>query len=227
MNSLLPPASSSLEKKLAESCSALGDINLPLRELNDPKRCPATLLPYLAWAMSVDRWDPLWQEATRRNVISNAFFVHQHKGTISALRQVIEPLGLLIKVEEWWQTGATPGTFRLEVGVKETGITEDMYLEMERLIDDARPVSRQLQQLSISLGGKGQIYDGVGYYDADTLTVYPYLSQQIDTALTLYPAPCCYQYETVTIYPQTQADLSLMPSYSQGIAGSLSDDLPV
>ncbi len=42
-----------------------------------------------------------------------------------------------------------PGTFRLDIGVLETGITEEMYQEMERLIADAKPLSRHLIGLNI------------------------------------------------------------------------------
>ncbi len=74
-----------------------------------------TSLPGMA--LSVDRWDEAWPESTKRSVIMSSFFVHQHKGTISALRRVVEPLGFLIEVREWWQLGEEPGTFRLVVGV--------------------------------------------------------------------------------------------------------------
>ncbi|WP_232695865.1 phage tail protein I [Yersinia kristensenii] len=65
-------------------------VPVPLRTLWDPWQCPVTLLPYLAWALSVDRWDFNWSEATKRHVIASSFFIHQHKGTISALRRAVD-----------------------------------------------------------------------------------------------------------------------------------------
>lgn len=80
-----------------------------------------------------------------------AFYIHRHKGTIGAVRRVVEPLGYLINVIEWFHTDGAdpPGTFRLDIGVLETGITEEMYQEMERLIADAKPLSRHLIGLNI------------------------------------------------------------------------------
>lgn len=78
---------------------------------------PVHLLPYLAWAFSVDRWDRNWPEETKRQVIRDAWLIHRHKGTISALRRAVEPLGYLIEVKEWWQLNEEPGTFRIVVGV--------------------------------------------------------------------------------------------------------------
>ncbi|WP_273876939.1 phage tail protein I, partial [Serratia marcescens] len=66
-------------------------------------------------------------------------------------RRVVEPLGYLIKLREWWETNGEPGTFTLDIGVLENGITEEMYLEMERMIADAKPVSRHLTGLALNL----------------------------------------------------------------------------
>ncbi|UKL20027.1 phage tail protein I, partial [Klebsiella pneumoniae] len=39
-NSLLPPGSSALERRLAQACSGISDLSVPLRELWNPWRCP-------------------------------------------------------------------------------------------------------------------------------------------------------------------------------------------
>ncbi|EOP2819442.1 TPA: phage tail protein I, partial [Escherichia coli] len=135
--------------------------------------CPANLLPWLAWAFSVDRWDEKWPEATKRAVIRDAYFIHCHKGTIGAIRRVVEPLGYLINVTEWWENSDPPGTFRLDIGVLESGITEAMYQEMERLIADAKPASRHLIGLNITRDIPGYLFAGCVAYDGDVITVYP------------------------------------------------------
>lgn len=139
MSSLLPINSTPLERALEAAGS--GDSAIMLRTLYDPATCPVHLLPQLAWAWSVDRWDPGWSETVKRNAIRASYFIHARKGTLGALRRVVEPLGYLIEVVEWWQTvpEGEPATFALKVGVLDTGITEQMYQELTRLIDDARP----------------------------------------------------------------------------------------
>ena len=123
MNSLLPPGSSPLERRLAQTCSGISDLQVPLRDLWNPATCPVKFLPYLAWAFSVDRWDEGWAESVKRRVVQDAFYIHQNKGTTSAVRRVVEPFGFLIRIIEWWQTGDAPGTFRLDIGVQDQGIT--------------------------------------------------------------------------------------------------------
>lgn len=71
------------------------------------------------------------------------------------MRRVVEPFGFLIRIIEWWQTGEAPGTFRLDIGVQDRGITEDTYLELERLISDAKPCSRHMIGMSINLQTSG------------------------------------------------------------------------
>ncbi|MCV5365859.1 phage tail protein I, partial [Escherichia coli] len=98
----------------------------------------------LAWAVSVARWGAKWPVSTKRAGVRGAYFIHCHKGTSGAIRRVVEPLGYLIEVREWWQLNEEPGTFRIVVGVLEQGITEEMYQELERLVADAKPASRHL-----------------------------------------------------------------------------------
>lgn len=118
MNSLLPPGSTSLERRLAQTCSGISDLQVPLRDLWNPATCPVSFLPYLARAFSVDRWDEGWTESVKRRS-EGCFYIHQHKGTTSAVRRVVEPFGFLIRIIEWWQTGETPGTFRTDIGVQD------------------------------------------------------------------------------------------------------------
>ncbi|HBH7221765.1 TPA: phage tail protein I, partial [Escherichia coli] len=126
-----------------------------------------------AWAFSVDRWDRNWPEETKRQVIRDAWLIHRHKGTISALRRAIEPLGYLIRVSEWWEFDGEPGTFKVDVGTLDSGVTEEMYLEMERLIADAKPASRHLIGLNIIQDIPGYLYTGGVVCDGDVITVYP------------------------------------------------------
>ncbi|NRN13176.1 MULTISPECIES: phage tail protein I [Serratia] len=172
-NTLLPPSASTWMRHTETATARLSAITVALRTLWTPTDCPVDLLPYLAWALSVDRWDKNWPEATKRKVIADAYFVHCHKGTIGALRRVVEPLGYLIEVREWWDSGDPPGTFRLVIGVLEQGITEEMYLELERVINDAKPVSRHLIGMTLIQNVPGTIFIGAAAVDGDVITVYP------------------------------------------------------
>lgn len=91
---LLPPNSTPLERALAEAgiptCESSADI---IRDLWDPQRCPAELLPWLAWAFSVDAWDDAWDETRKRTVVAGSLAWHRKKGTPWAVRQALAAIG--------------------------------------------------------------------------------------------------------------------------------------
>ncbi|MDL4444393.1 phage tail protein I [Klebsiella michiganensis] len=174
MNSLLPPGSSALERRLAQACSGISDLNVPLRDLWNPWKCPVKFLPYLAWAFSVDRWEETWTETAKRQAVSDAFWIHQRKGTVAAVKRVIEALGYTMTIEEWWKVADPAGTFRLEIDLNEVGITEPMIYELERIIGDAKPVSRHISQLKLSVSITGIVNIGAAICDGEVTTVYPH-----------------------------------------------------
>ncbi|VUS89019.1 hypothetical protein SB6408_01531 [Klebsiella spallanzanii] len=173
MNSLLPPGSSALERRLAQACSGISDLNVPLRDLWNPWKCPVKFLPYLAWAFSVDRWEETWTENQKRQEISDAFWIHQRKGTISAIRHVVEKMGFSLSIEEWWQVADPAGTFRLEADVNEVGLTPSMLSELYRLINETRPVSRHMAQFNIASKVQGDICIGAATCSGEIISVWP------------------------------------------------------
>ncbi|MDH1526710.1 phage tail protein I [Pseudomonas mosselii] len=181
---LLPGNSTPLERQAAEALAQIERVPVPIRDLINPERCPVALLPFLAWAFSIDRWDSRWPEAVKRRAIRSSYFVHSRKGTIGALRRVVEPLGYLIEVVEWHQTmpEGVPGTFAIKVGVNDEGISDETYQELTRLIDDAKPLTRHLTGLAISLETTGAIYLAGMLYDGDELDVYPPAPRDIEVS---------------------------------------------
>lgn len=184
---LLPANATDLERLAAEALAQIDRVPVSLRQLWNPDTCPVELLPYLAWAFSVDRWSQVWPESAKRAAIRAAYFIHAHKGTIGALRRVVEPLGYLIEVYEWFEEvpAGVPGTFRLLVGVLDTGITDEMYQELTWLIDDAKPLTRHLVGLAISLDIAGTENIGVVLTSGDELDIYPPASRDIEVSGTL------------------------------------------
>ncbi|HBT3347411.1 MAG: phage tail protein I [Klebsiella pneumoniae] len=165
--------SSLLEQRAAAACASISDLSVPLRDLWNPWKCPVKFLPYLAWAFSVDRWEETWSETEKRQAVSDAFWIHQRKGTVAAVRRVIETLGYSMTLQEWWKVADPAGTFRLEIDLNEIGITEPMINELERIIGDAKPVSRHISQLMLSASSKGISNIGAALFDGEIITVYP------------------------------------------------------
>ncbi|MDU2883441.1 MAG: phage tail protein I, partial [Enterobacter sp.] len=170
-----------------------------LRQLWNPWTCRADLLPYLAWAFSVDRWDEAWPISTKRKAVADAFYLHKYKGTTGAMRRVVEPFGFFIRVNEWWNIDTAPGTFTLDIGVEDQGISEETYQELERLIADVKPCSRHMLGMSLHLQTTGDLYIGAGSYSGDTLTVYPYFPETIAVGGDDYTGAAIHLIDTVEI----------------------------
>ncbi|WP_273876895.1 phage tail protein I, partial [Serratia marcescens] len=69
-----------------------------------------------------------------------------------------------MSIAEWWEVADPRGTFRLTIDVNDVGITDEIVRELERLIGDARPVSRHIAQLNIATAVSGFIYSAVTVY---------------------------------------------------------------
>lgn len=123
---------------------------VPIRHVKDPATCPAHLLPWLAWEYAVDYWNPDWDEAQKRQVIADAAYVHQHRGTAGAVRRSLSSVGLPITVVEWWQDQPRqdPYTFRIEV-YSTQGATDALYQQIRNLTDRAKNLRSYLSRIDV------------------------------------------------------------------------------
>ncbi|WP_257329634.1 phage tail protein I [Raoultella planticola] len=172
-NSLLPPSSGDWLRHSEAGTARLSGITVALRTLWTPTASPVDLLPYLAWALSVDRWDKGWPAERKIAAIQRSYWLHRRKGTRAAVRRVIEDMGFSATFAEWFEVGDAPGTFRLEVDINEVGLTSRTLDELNRLINDAKPVSRHLAQLSIAVKVKGDIFMGSALCTGEIISIYP------------------------------------------------------
>lgn len=93
-DSLLPPSSSAFERAMVQSTRGIERVPLPLREQWRYQDCPAHLLPWLAWALGVDEWQPEWREGQQRAAIRDSLALQRHKGSVWAVKQAVAAAGL-------------------------------------------------------------------------------------------------------------------------------------
>lgn len=119
MKSLLPPNATETELSLEAATARLAALPVPLRDLWNPATCPAALLPWLAWALSIDTWSPDWPEPTKRARIALAIAIQRKKGTRAAIEAVVSVFGGAITIREWWQQTppGTPHTFNVTLSL--------------------------------------------------------------------------------------------------------------
>lgn len=120
MTSILPPNATALERALERLAGQRIDaIGVPLRDLWSAENCPEALLPWLAWALSIDQWDASWPLNIRRARVAAAISIQRIKGTAKSVFDVVASFGGDVVVREWFQEEppATPHTFKLTVAL--------------------------------------------------------------------------------------------------------------
>ena len=61
---------------------------------------PESWLPVLAWALSVDQWDPSWPVSRRRAAIQAAVAQHREKGTPAGVKRALDFVGAIYDYAE-------------------------------------------------------------------------------------------------------------------------------
>jgi phage tail P2-like protein len=161
------------------------------------------LLPWLAWALSVDSWNADWPEAIKRVVIAESVVVHRHKGTIGALRRAIGALGHGIQVSEWHQYNGQVYRFRLDVELTDRGLTDAEQLEILLTAEQTKNARSWLESLTIYLTSRGKFHYAAAIQSGDECTVYPYAITELEQHTSIpVIALGTYGVETTTIYPR-------------------------
>ena len=112
---LLPPNASPLERELARiAIGRIAALDVPLRSLHDPARCPAAWLPWLAWQRRVEPWDPTWSDDEMRAAIAGSAGAYRRHGTPAADRAALDRLGRPWRITE--RPGGRHHVVRVHVG---------------------------------------------------------------------------------------------------------------
>lgn len=153
IKTLLPPNATTLQKDIEQATAMrLGDVDIPNRWLMYPDKCPEHILPWLAWALSVDVWNTQWAEGIRRSVIQSSVEIHRHKGTVSALKMALQSFNFdNVTIEEWFEYGGNPYMFRVFIEIVSEGFDINDLTEVYALIQRTKNVRSHLETLKAVL----------------------------------------------------------------------------
>jgi len=149
---LLPVNVSELLKDLENTSLKATTLETLNRYITNPNLAPEEILPWLAFAVSVDDWSDDWTEEVKRNIIRASIEVHKEKGTIGALRKALEAFNYEnITVEEWFDYGGHPYFFRVFFDVTEPGFDVSVLPEVQKVIDNTKNARSHLESLKAFL----------------------------------------------------------------------------
>lgn len=113
-DSILPLNASDLEKDIELSGKNRIDyIDNPIGTIWNPRIVQSHILPYLAFALSVDKWENDWPDNIKRQVVEASVVVHRRKGTVGAVKKAIEATGINVSFTEWFENSSVPHTFTI------------------------------------------------------------------------------------------------------------------
>ena len=207
--SLLPPNSSTLLRDLEEIFGDSFDLPTLNRYVVNPDLAPAHILPWLAWALSVDDWSDSWSEQIRRNVIKASVEVHRKKGTIGALKKALQVFNYEnVKVEEWFEYGADPYFFRVFFEVREPGFDVNILPQVQKVIESTKNARSHLESLRAYLSAEmGLVSIGTIIISKEVTSLNPVIFDHDDELENQSDAPTLGTFfitkEITTIYPLT------------------------
>jgi len=192
MADLTPPVISTDPKlkalaALSERLSTL-DLTPVLTNLVDAVE--ADVLPCLAdqfHVMGDEGWLLANTDERRRKLIKQSIEIHRHKGTVWAVKSVLEALAVSAEVTEWWQTvpRGAPYTFDLLAWVNDNlsdtsaVLSPETYQRLRRLVDMNKPVRSHFSfrvgaRFDDALGAaNASQVAAVGRWPADAVAVQP------------------------------------------------------
>lgn len=174
-DTLLPSNATAVERAMELAAARVGDVNVPARHMWNPQTCPAALLPWLAWAFSVDTWDTTWTEAQKRATIAASYSVHRRKGTVGAVRRALTALGLGITIVEWWQETpkGAPYTFRISVDVDQTGAEPDAIAKVLEVLNTSKNLRSHLNSVDLNVISNASVYFAAATAVGHEITILP------------------------------------------------------
>lgn len=150
--SLLPPNATKLLRDLEIVSNRAFNLETLNRFVNNPNQALENILPWLAWAVSVDDWSDSWSVEVKRKIIKASVEIHKKKGTIGALRRALEAFNYSnIKVEEWFEYGGDPHFFRVFFDITKAGFDVNILSQIQRVINNTKNARSHLESLKAFL----------------------------------------------------------------------------
>lgn len=200
---LLPPNATAQERAVESVIERVSAVPVPVREVWNPDTCPVELLPWLAWAFSLDEWNPDWSEQQKREAIRAAFYVHQRKGTAGAVRRALGALGYDARLVEWFEMDPPGEPYTFEIHVEFTGLPLEAAVldEAERIARATKNVRSHLARARGISRLSGSLVVGAANMGGEVVDILPFRLTLLETTARAAVGGTAAQYEIVSIYP--------------------------
>ena len=160
-------------KKLLFYCSSIGVYSVL-------DGIPENMLAMLALELNTPCYDEGFTIKKKRELIKNTLQWHKKAGTLAAVEEFVKAVFMDCCVQEWYQYGGEPYTFKVQAVIENSGLTEDIDRKIEKNIQLLKNVRSHCSGICYKLGaGKGNVKTGAALKLGGDIKVKPYIVKHI------------------------------------------------
>ncbi|MBW2881405.1 phage tail protein I [Escherichia coli] len=166
----------------------------------------ASALPALAEQFHVqglEGWLFTTDEREKRELIKQAIELYKYKGTIWAVRRVLEILSLPGTISEWFEYGGRAYFFKVDIALVDKGLDENLFNDLVELIHEYKNTRSKLEALIVWIINQSAIpVIGCALYGGELTTVLPFQIREVQHNTSIYYGTGQWSLEITSIYPE-------------------------
>ncbi|EEJ9033292.1 phage tail protein I [Salmonella enterica subsp. enterica serovar Oslo] len=166
----------------------------------------ASALPSLAEQFHVqglEGWLFASDEQEKRELIKQVIELHKYKGTVWAVRRVLEILSLPGAITEWFEYGGKAYFFKVDIELVNQGMDENLFNNLVELIHQYKNVRSKLEALIIWIINQSVLpIIGCALYGGEITTVLPFQILEVQQTKPIYFGTGQWSLEITSIYPE-------------------------
>lgn len=145
-------------------------------------------LDILAYDLHVDWYDYSYPIEVKRRTIKDSVKIHRRLGTKYAVETALGAVFPGTRVEEWFEYGGDPYTFRVIINATENGVTAAQQAAVLERVIFYKNLRSHLEAVRFKVEQKAAVHIGGVHSIGTRLEVWPYLAGNIETRGTLFVA---------------------------------------
>ncbi|WP_105198587.1 phage tail protein I [Escherichia albertii] len=166
----------------------------------------ASALPALAEQFHVqglEGWLFTTDEQEKRELIKQAIELHKYKGTVWAVRRVLEILSLPGTIAEWFEYGGKAYFFKVDIELVDKGMDENLFNELVELIHEYKNTRSKLEALIVWIINQSAIpVISCALYGGELTTLLPFQIREVQQNTTIFYGTGQWSLEITSIYPE-------------------------
>jgi len=164
---------------------------------------PDRILDELGWQEHIDFYSTELPRDIKIKLIKNSAQAHKYKGTAWAIEQSIQDIYGNSRLEEWFEYGGEPYSFKVLVELEKEGISEEKQILIEKVINTYKNSRSFLEEVKIVLNGRCKTHGNSVLATGELTTVYPWGYTVVPMSVSKsYMEAGMQNTEVVSVYPK-------------------------